>query len=130
VVESITADVPGNRLLIDGRFTGDTIPSSWFPNQAEGIVLYECGASSGDWITTDQGKVTNTFHVFDRVTLAHVGSFQLDGVLNMDGIALTQKGVGPFPSGAFYAVNDDGDVAAVGWSEIAKALGLRSDCPS
>lgn len=143
VVESIAADVPNNRLLIaeeletashikvytlDGRFTGQVIDSGLFPNQAEGILLYECGDSAGYWITTDQGMDANTFHVFDRASLEHVGSFRGTETLNTDGIALTQRGFGDFPSGAFYAVHNDGNVAAFSWEAIADSLKLRKDC--
>lgn len=143
VVESIAADVPNNRLLIaeeletashikvytlDGRFTGKVIDSGLFPNQAEGILLYECGDTAGYWITTDQGMEANTFHVFDRQTLTHVGSFRGEQTLNTDGIALTQRGFGDFPSGAFYAVHNDGNVAAFSWEAIADSLRLRKDC--
>jgi 3-phytase len=39
-------------------------------------------------------------------------------------------GFGNFPSGAFYAVHNDGNVAAFSWAAIAEALGLRKDCAS
>ena len=143
VVESIAADPPNNRLLIaeeletashikvytlDGEFTGRTIDSGLFPNQAEGILLYACGDTAGYWVTTDQGMTANTFHVFDRQSLAHLGSFQGAATLNTDGIALTQRGFADFPSGAFYAVHNDGNVAAFSWAAIADALSLRKDC--
>jgi 3-phytase len=143
VVESIAADPPNNRLLIaeeletashikvytlDGKFTGRTIDSGLFPNQAEGIILYACGDTAGYWVTTDQGMTANTFHVFDRQSLAHLGSFQGAATLNTDGIALTQRGFAEFPSGAFYAVHNDGNVAAFSWAAIADALSLRKDC--
>jgi 3-phytase len=143
VVESIAADPPNNRLLIaeeletashikvytlDGKFTGRTIDSGLFPNQAEGIILYACGDTAGYWVTTDQGMTANTFHVFDRQSLAHLGSFQGAATLNTDGIALTQRGFAGFPSGAFYAVHNDGNVAAFSWAAIADALSLRRDC--
>ena len=143
VVESIAADVPNNRLMIaeeletashikvyslDGRFTGQVIDSGLFPNQAEGILLYECGDTAGYWITTDQGMEANTFHVFDRQTLDHVGSFRGAQTLNTDGIALTQRGFGDFPHGAFYALHNDGNVAAFSWGAIADSLKLRKDC--
>jgi 3-phytase len=143
VVESIAADVPNNRLLIaeeletashikvytlDGKFTGRTIDSGLFPHQAEGIILYACGDTAGYWLATDQDMTVNTFHVFDRQTLDHVGSFQGETTLNTDGIALTQRGFGGFPNGAFYAVHNDGNVAAFSWDAIADALKLRKDC--
>jgi 3-phytase len=66
--------------------------------------------------------------VFGRRTLAHRGSFRGPTVRNTDGVALTQTSFGPFSAGAFYAVHDDGNVAAFSWSAIADALGLRKDC--
>ncbi|HEY7612048.1 MAG TPA: phytase [Gemmatimonadales bacterium] len=143
VVESIALDLPHQRLLIaeeletasdikvytpEGKFTGEIIGKGLFPHQAEGIILYACGDTAGYWVTTDQGMTANTFHVFDRETLHHVGSFRGDSTRNTDGIALTQRGFGNFPSGAFYAVHNDGNVAAFSWAAIADALGLRKDC--
>jgi 3-phytase len=143
VVESIAVDVPNRRLLIaeeletashikvytlEGKFTGTILGDGLFPNQAEGIILYACGDSAGYWLTTDQSRAVNTFHVFDRASLEHLGSFRGDSTLNTDGIALTQRGFGRFPNGAFYAVHDDGNVSAFSWAEVASALGLRSDC--
>lgn len=143
VVESIMADPAHDQLLIaeelegasqlkrytlDGRFTGDTVPRRYFPNQAEGIVLYACGDSAGYWVATDQGKVVNTYHLFDRMTLAHVGAFGSPTIKNTDGIALTQRALPGFPAGALFAVHDDGGVAAISWEAIAKATGVRSDC--
>jgi 3-phytase len=145
VVESIALDLPNQRLLIaeeletgshikvytpEGKFTGQIIGEGLFPHQAEGIILYACGDTAGYWVTTDQDLTVNTFHVFDRTTLRPVGSFRGDSTLNTDGIALTQRGFGNFPSGAFYAVHNDGNVAAFSWAAIADALGLRKDCDS
>lgn len=143
VVESIEADPAHNRLLIaeeleggsllkeytlEGKFTGRLVGEGLFPHQAEGIILYRCGDAAGYWITTDQDLAVNTFHVFDRTTLTHLGSFRGNTTLNTDGIAITQRGYGPFPQGAFFAVHNDGNVAAFSWAEIADALKLRKDC--
>ncbi len=143
VVESIFADAENDRLLIaeeedershikvftmSGEFTGEMIDQQYFPNQAEGIALYACDDGNGYWISTDQGKSSNTFHVFDRQSLEHIGSFSGETTMNTDGIALTQRGFGPFPSGAFYAVHDDQSIAAFSWEEIAHALELRTNC--
>ena len=116
------------RYTLTGRFTGDTVPQRFFPNQAEGIVLYACGDTAGYWVATDQGKVINTYHLFDRKTLAHVGAFGSPTIKNTDGIALTQRALPGFPAGALFAVHDDGGVAAISWEAIAKATGVRSDC--
>jgi 3-phytase len=145
MVEWIALDLPNRRLLIaeeletgshikvytpEGKFTRQIIGEGLFPHQAEGIILYACGDTAGCGLTTDQDLTMNTFHVFDRATLRHVGSFRGDSTLNTDGIALTQRGFGSFPSGAFYAVHNDGNVAAFSWAAIAAALSLRKDCGS
>ena len=67
---------------------------------------------AGYWVATDQSTEVNTFHVFDRTTLAHAGSFRGRTVLNTDGIALTQTPFDRFPQGSFFAVDNDGAVAA------------------
>jgi 3-phytase len=143
VVESIAVDPTNDRLLIaeeqegasmikvytlGGRFTGEIIDARFFSYQAEGIVLYGCDASAGYWVATDQSTEVNTFHVFDRISLEHLGSFRGRTVLNTDGIALTQTPFDGFTAGAFFAVHNDGSVAAFRWADIAGALGLRSDC--
>lgn len=143
IVESIMADEENERLLIaeetevdsyikvydlNGRFTGRVFGRGMFPQQAEGLALYACDDGAGYWLTTDQGDSTNTFHVFDRKTLAHVGAFTGEETRRTDGVSLTQTGFGPFPAGAFYASHLDASVAALSWQDIATALGLRSDC--
>ncbi len=144
VVESIMPDAVHNHLLIaeetetdsyikvydlEGRFTGRVFGRGHFPQQAEGLALYACGDTAGYWIATDQGDSTNTYHVFDRMSFAHVAAFSGERTRRTDGVALTQTGFGPFPAGAFYASHLDGSIGALSWANIAKALQLRSDCP-
>jgi 3-phytase len=143
VAESIVADRAQRRIVIaeeqesdsylkvydlEGRFTGKTFGRGLFPQQAEGIALYACGDTAGYWIATDQGDSTNTFHVFDRVTLEHLGAFTGAVTRRTDGVALTQRAFGPFSAGAFFGSHLDGGVAALSWSDIAVALRLRADC--
>ena len=142
-VETIGVDAANDRVVIaeelepdshwkiyglDGRFSGRVFGRGYFPHEAEGLALYACSDGGGYWIATDQDEVTNTFHVFDRTTLEHLGSFSGATTRNTDGVALTQRGFGPFPAGAFYAVHNDGNIAAFSWAAIAEELGLRSDC--
>lgn len=142
-VETIGVDAVHNRVVIaeelepdshwkiyglDGRFSGQVFGHGYFPHEAEGLALYACPDGGGYWIATDQDEDTNTFHVFDRKTLEHQGAFTGATTRNTDGVALTQTGFGPFPAGAFYAVHNDGNIAAFSWAEIAEELGLRSDC--
>ena len=143
-VESLLIDRIFDRLLIadeheahrnvkiydvDGNFTGLTIPHNYFFYEPEGIVLWECAAdSSGYYVMVDQGKINNTFQVFDRKSLEYIGGFGGEITRNTDGVAITQKAFGDFRYGAFYPVHDDGSLAAIAWEDIAKALHLRSDC--
>lgn len=143
VVESIYADTTHNRLLIAdeleeqsvvkiynlaGRYTGQMIDATYFPNQAEGIALSACANGSGYWLMTDQGKEVNTFHLFDRITFDHIGAFSGTTTLNTDGITLTQHPFPNFQQGAFFAVHDDGNVAAFDWQTITSSLGLDTEC--
>jgi 3-phytase len=143
-VESILVDRDYNRLLIadeheehrnikiydtDGRFTGQIIPHNYFFYEPEGIVVWRCEAdSSGYYLMVDQGKINNTFQVFDRKTLEYIGGFGGEITRNTDGTAITQKAFGDFRYGAFYPVHNDGSLTAISWEDIAGTLGLRNDC--
>ena len=143
VTESILADPANDRLLIaeelevdsylkvytlDGQFTGEAVGRGLFPQQAEGIALYTCGERDGYWIATDQGPEVNTFHLFDRMSLAHVASFAAARTNTTDGIVLTQRAFGPFSAGAFYMAHSDAAVSALAWADIATSTGVRQDC--
>ncbi|MEH6420697.1 hypothetical protein [Pseudomonas sp. CGJS7] len=144
VPESIWGDPAHDRLLIaeedlatgtaireyglDGRYRGRTLGLGLFKAQAEGIALWQCEDGSGYWIATDQYKDRSAFHVFDRVSLRHLGTFAGRTVGNTDGVWLQQAGSPRFPDGVFYAVHDDQAVGAFDWRDIAHALNLRSRC--
>ena len=143
VVESIAVDPAHGRLLIAeeletdshlkiydlaGRYTGRDVGRGRYPQQAEGIALYACGDSSGYWVTADQGERTNTFHVYDRVTLAHLGAFTGARTRLTDGVAVTSRPVGAMQAGALYASHLDGGVTAFDWSTLARALALPARC--
>jgi 3-phytase len=144
VVESIWGDADFDRLLIaeedpaggrvikiysfDGRFSGEILGDGIFRTQPEGIALYRCAGGGGYWITTDQDRGRNVFHLFDRKTLAHLGGFTGDATRNTDGIWLMQDPLPEFPAGAFFAVHDDQAVAAFDWRDIEQALSLPTNC--
>jgi 3-phytase len=143
VVESIAVDPAHGRLLIAeeletdshlkvydlaGRYTGRDVGRGLYPQQAEGIALYACGEDGGYWITADQGVRTNTFHVYDRATLAHRGAFTGARTRLTDGVAATSRPVGAWTAGAFYASHLDGGVSAFDWATIARALDLPPEC--
>jgi len=141
VVESIHGDPMHDRLLIAnedmergqdikvydlaGRFTGRSLGAGIFRYQPEGIALYDTGGGDGYWIFADQGKPANYFHLFDRRSLEHVGTFAGEVTLNTDGIWLAQIPLQRFPDGVLYAIHQDAAVAAFSWTEILEALSLR-----
>lgn len=140
VVESIWGDPENNRLLIaeeyagdgnqavlvysmDGSFTGKQLGLGRFKGQPEGIALFEAPDGGGFWILTDQGKTVNQFLLFDRRTLDYIGAFKGRTTLNTDGIWLEQRPLLPrYPKGLFFAVHNDGNVAAFDWAEVLHAF--------
>ncbi|MBI2397478.1 MAG: phytase [Xanthomonadales bacterium] len=144
IPESIWGDVAHDRLLIAeedtatgtavreydlaGNYRGRTLGLGSFKAQAEGIALWQCADGSGYWIATDQFPDRSLFHVYDRVSLQHLGAFAGTTVANTDGVWLHQSATARFPNGVFYAVHDDQGVGAFDWRDIAKALALRTNC--
>jgi len=140
IAESVFGDIRHDRLLLaeedvatgtrireyglDGTYRGRDIGAELFKAQAEGMALYRCVGGAGYWIATDQYKDRSLFHVFDRVTLEHLGAFAGNKTANTDGVWLDQSGDKRFPKGVFYAVDDDQAVAAFDWRDIARALSL------
>ncbi|MGQ4584309.1 phytase [Lysobacter sp. F60174L2] len=144
ITESLLGDPAHDRLLIseedqaggtllreyglDGRFRGRNIGADVFQAQAEGIALWQCDDGSGYWIATDQFADRSLFHVFDRISLAHLGVFAGNTVANTDGVWLQQAPTARFPAGVFYAVNDDQGIGAFDWRDIARALDIKATC--
>ncbi len=143
IPESILLDPVNNRVMIaeedetdtqikeytlDGQFTGRTFGRGVFTQQAEGIALWTCGDSAGYWVTTDQGPVDNFFHLFDRQSLAHIGSFRGQVTNTTDGVALSQRAVGQFSDGMFFTAHFDAAVSSFDWREIARATGATANC--
>ncbi|MFN3842041.1 MAG: phytase [Rehaibacterium terrae] len=145
VAESVFGDPHHDRLLVaeehlptgtalrvyelaSGRFSGLTLGQGLFGAQAEGIALWACPDGSGYWLATDQYPDRSLFHVFDRESLTHLGTFAGETVANTDGIWLHAAGSRRFPAGVFFAVHNDEAVAAFDWRDIAAALGLRVHC--
>lgn len=143
MVESIAGDAPNDRLLIadedtrhlstlreysfSGKFSGRSLPQDSFGAEAEGVALWTCPDGSGYWIAVDQLAPHTIFHLFDRKTLAPVGSFQGKVTSHTDGVALH----GPtarFPGGVLYAVHDDKALAAFDLREVARTLRIAPTC--
>ena len=140
VPESLFGDEANNRLLIaeedvptgtrlreydlQGRYLGRDVGQGQYVAQAEGIALMRCADGSGWWVASDQFADRTVFHLFDRRSLQHAGSFAGKVTGLTDGVWLDERGDARFPQGAFYASHLDHGVAAFDWRDIARALQL------
>ena len=127
----LVADEDPGQLRYEIYDTSGTYRSSLgqglFRIEPEGIALYECGPR-GLWVAVDQEETLTRFHVFDRETLEHLGSFTGASTGNTDGIALTPRPFRGFPRGALFAVHHDQAVSAFDWAQVEEPLGLESRC--
>ena len=149
IVESIAGDPAASRLMIadesrsddqghrgstlreygfDGQPTGRSMPQGSFAAEAEGVSLWSCPDGDGYWVAVDQLAPLTTFHLFERDTLKHVGSFQGKATAYTDGIALDATASARFPGGALYAVDNDVAVTAFDLRDVAATLGLDPSC--
>jgi len=121
-------DVPtGTRLReydLQGRYLGRDVGAGQYRAQAEGIALMACADGGGWWVASDQFADRTVFHLFDRISLAHAGSFAGKVTGLTDGVWLDARGDARFPQGVFYASHLDQGVAAFDWRDIAAALKL------
>ena len=140
VTESVFGDEANHRLLVaeediptgtrlreytlDGKYAGRDVGAANYKAQAEGIALMRCRDGSGWWVASDQFDDRTVFHLFDRKTLEHAGSFVGDVTGLTDGVWLDERGDARFPQGVFYASHLDVAVSAFDWRDIAAALKL------
>src|SRR6185295_5487582 len=108
-----------------------------FAKSTEGIALYACG-DGGYLVAADKLASATEFKVFDRQTLAFLGSFRLedgtgDYTNSTDGLDLLQTPVPAFPNGVLAACDGCGslpdEMDVVSWDRIAAAMRLNV-CPS
>ncbi len=142
VVESIYGDPVHDHLLIAeelesgegsqmvkvydlaGNFSGKVFGQGVFTSQVEGIALYETSETEGYWFVADQSKSRNLFHLFDRASFEHLGTFEGERTLNTDGIWISQKPLQRFRHGVLYACENDRAVSAFCLEEVLTALSL------
>ena len=140
VPESLFGDAANNRLLVaeedvptgtllreydlQGRYLGRDVGKGQYVAQAEGIALMRCADGSGWWVASDQFADRTVFHLFERRSLQHAGSFAGKVTGLTDGVWLDERGDARFPQGALYASHLDLGVAAFDWRDIAAALEL------
>ncbi len=105
-----------------------------FQADAEGILLLafpgDNGGDSGAGliVISDQRKDQTDFEFFDRESWKHLGTLNIEGVSNTDGIASTQRPLPDYPLGLFVAINDDQSTVGVSWETILKAT-VWGDAP-
>ena len=130
IPEEFTEREPGEIRVYDlqGEYQQRDIGRGLFGGQPEGLALYDCADGSGYWIATDQQEIGNRFHVFDRRSLIHIGTFSGETARFTDGVSLHPHATARFPDGVFYAVHKDQGVVAFDWRDIAQSLALRPGC--
>ena len=103
---------------------------SIFDSDAEGISVYKCFATEGEdsgeglIIVADQRSRSTDFEVFHRRTKAHLGTINIPGVNNTDGISITQQVSSEYPLGLLAVIDDDTSTVGVGWDTILQKTGL------
>lgn len=101
-----------------------------FESDAEGVwVYYLAGHGKPDdgrgyIIVSDQKEPLTEFEFFDRKTWEHLGTLNIKGVGNTDGICSSQRPLPGYPMGFFAAIHDDQALAIVKWETVLTALGL------
>jgi myo-inositol-hexaphosphate 3-phosphohydrolase len=105
-----------------------------FQSDAEGIALYRCydgnimDTGRGFIVVSDQNVTDLTdFEIFDRATWRYLGNFNIEKVINTDGVAVLETALPGYPDGIFSAVHDDQGTAILGWREIFGALDISCE---
>lgn len=122
---------------LGGSFTGQLVGVGLFKGQVNGIALYDCPDGSGYWVMSDFVDSSTRSHVFERASLAHVGSFSSGNTAHAQYLLLAKHSFPGFPAGALYIGNEGGNkggnkggnVSAFSWSEVIDALDLQPQCP-
>ena len=109
-----------------------------FAHDTEGMALYVCG-DGGYLIAADQDPTRTQFEVFDRVSLEHIGTFNLKDTSGhytneTDGLDILQTPIPGFPNGVLAACDGCGssvpeEMDAISWDKIADVMGLDI-CPN
>jgi|GEM_PF-2416920 len=104
-----------------------------FEADAEGIILYNCPVNNsvdngeGFIVVSDQRTDKTDFEFFDRVTWEHLGTLNITGVSNTDGIASFPYSLPDYPFGVFAVLNNDAAVTIVGWDKIFDEINNTTD---
>lgn len=115
----------------DGNPIGEKFGDrSIFNADEEGIWVYQCSSSSmedngeGLIVISDQKEDITDFEVFNRKTKEYLGTLNISGVSNTDGISITQQSSPDYPLGLLAVIADDKSTVGVGWDTIFEKTGL------
>jgi hypothetical protein len=114
----------------DGNPAGSNFGDrSIFDSDEEGIWVYKCFSSTADngeglIVVSDQREDRTDFEIFDRKTKEYLGTLNISGVANTDGISITQQASPDYPLGLFAVIADDKSTVGVGWDSILEKTGL------
>jgi 3-phytase len=136
-VTSIAIDSARDRVLVADRVAGVivfslagdrlglTIPVIAFSGGPTALALRPCGREAGHWIVTDTAQ---SFHVFDRITLAPVTRFWGRTLAPTAGVQVIDAAR---PSGAkVIAVHARRGIGALEWSVITDSIPSLRRCAS
>ena len=104
-----------------------------FDSDEEGIIIYSCPINNlvdngeGFIVVSDQISNQTDFEFFDRKTWGHLGTLNITGVSNTDGIASYPYPLPGYSMGIFAALNNDTQVAIIGWDKIFSEILSHTD---
>ena len=114
----------------DGNPTGSKFGDrSIFDSDEEGIWIYKCFSNMADngeglIVVSDQREDRTDLEIFNRKTKEYLGTLNISGVSNTDGISITQQASPDYPLGILAVIDDDKSTVGVGWNSILEKTGL------
>lgn len=136
-IHSLAIDSAQGRLLVADRIAGVVaftlggdiaglnIPRDVFAGAAVGLALRTCGRESGYWFASD---TANSFHVFDRETLAPVTRFW--GRTLAPTAALSFDNEVDAATSNLIGVHSRSGVGAIAWPVMADSIPALRGCTS
>lgn len=110
---------------LEGNYMGISFGGGIIKHENEDIGIFDCGNGKGFIVVPDEDQYENAFHIFDRKTYKHLGSFITPDLYNTDAIEIYEGDIGTIRGGVLFALYDDGGLGAYSWQEIADSLSLN-----
>jgi 3-phytase len=109
---------------LGGDVTGLAIAPDVFDGGADALALRSCGRDAGQWFVTDTAQ---SFHVFDRATLAPVTRFWGRTLAPTGGVTFIDPSA-PTPAD-LVAVHSGTGIGRMAWTAISDSLPTLRTCP-